>query len=102
MRMKLRFHFYFGGILLSLWQRSVSVCDKVSLWVVIGLNVPVFSGDGKTEMVGSDSEHEFPRCDGHGGADFAETTDVKKPTGEVGFFTVPLQSWWLWSEKNCL
>ncbi|OSK87871.1 hypothetical protein ECXG_04066 [Escherichia coli TA447] len=34
----------------------------------------------------------FPRCDGHGGADFAETTDVKKPTGEVGFFTVPLQS----------
>ncbi|MGE9574671.1 hypothetical protein ACQP3C_26885, partial [Escherichia coli] len=31
-----------------------------------------------------------------------ETADVKKPTGEVGFFTVPLQSGWLWSEKNCL
>ena len=56
--------------------------------------MPVFSGDGKVEMVGSDSEHEFPRCDGHGGADFADTKDVKKPTGEAGFFTVPLQSWW--------
>ncbi|MEW9717805.1 hypothetical protein AB3H51_27115 [Escherichia coli] len=51
-------------------------------------------------MVGSDSEHEFPQCDGHGGADFAETTDVKKPTGEVGFFTVPLQSWLLWTGKE--
>ena len=29
--------------------------------------VPVFSGDGKVEMVGSDSKHEFPRCDGHVG-----------------------------------
>ena len=29
--------------------------------------MPVFSGDGKVEMVGSDSEHEFPRCDGHVG-----------------------------------
>ncbi|MDI0936164.1 hypothetical protein NEL76_24100, partial [Escherichia coli] len=38
-----------------------------SLWVVIELNVPVFSGDGKVEMIGSDSEHEFPRCDGHVG-----------------------------------
>ncbi|ECS4004548.1 hypothetical protein A7Q18_23505, partial [Salmonella enterica subsp. enterica serovar Cerro] len=28
---------------------------------------PVFSGDGKVEMIGSDSEHEFPRCDGHVG-----------------------------------
>ncbi|MEH4590136.1 hypothetical protein LI304_17595 [Salmonella enterica] len=37
------------------------------LWVVIELNVPVFSGDGKVEMIGSDSEHEFPRCDGHVG-----------------------------------
>ena len=48
------------------------------MWVVIELNVPVFSEDGKVEMVGSGSEHEFPRCDGHGGAGFAETTDVKK------------------------
>ena len=47
--------------------------------------MPVFSGDGKVEM-------EFPRCDVHGGADFADTKDVKKPTGEVGFFTVTLQS----------
>ena len=37
------------------------------LWVVIELNVPVFLGDGKVEMIGSDSEHEFPRCDGHVG-----------------------------------
>lgn len=29
--------------------------------------MPVFSGDGKVEMVGSDSKHEFPRCDGHVG-----------------------------------
>ncbi|MDK6008331.1 hypothetical protein QAB30_21835 [Escherichia coli] len=62
------------------------------LWVVIELNVPVFSEDGKVEMAGSGSEHEFPRCDGHGGADFADTKDVKKPTGEAGFFTVTLQS----------
>ncbi|HFK5241127.1 TPA: hypothetical protein ACG0U8_005021, partial [Escherichia coli] len=62
------------------------------LWVVIELNVPVFSGDGKVEMADSGSEHEFPRCDGHGGADFADTNDVKKPTGESGFFTVTLQS----------
>ncbi|HBX1317904.1 TPA: hypothetical protein MGM98_004645 [Salmonella enterica] len=62
------------------------------LWVVIELNVPVFSEDGKVEMAGSGSEHEFPRCDGHGGADFADTKDVKKTTGEAGFFTVPLQS----------
>ncbi|MDW6294231.1 hypothetical protein RNQ11_22070, partial [Escherichia coli] len=61
-------------------------------WVVIELNVPVFSEDGKVEMAGSGSEHEFPRCDGHGGADFADTKDVKKPTGEAGFFTVTLQS----------
>lgn len=33
---------------------------------------------------------------------FAETTDVKKPTGEVGFFTVPLQSWLLWTGKDSL
>ncbi|ENM1465530.1 hypothetical protein AB6R92_004290 [Salmonella enterica] len=59
---------------------------------VIELNVPVFSEDGKVEMAGSGSEHEFPRCDGHGGADFADTKDVKKPTGEAGFFTVTLQS----------
>ncbi|HIA2832102.1 TPA: hypothetical protein ACWP16_004143, partial [Escherichia coli] len=26
----------------------------------------------------------------------------KKPTGEVGFFTVPLQSWWLWTGKDSL
>ncbi|HGD8785104.1 TPA: hypothetical protein ACI7KI_005059, partial [Escherichia coli] len=51
-----------------------------------------FSEDGKVEMAGSGSEHEFPRCDGHGGADFADTKDVKKPTGEAGFFTVTLQS----------
>nr|UNS23890.1 hypothetical protein [Escherichia coli] len=54
--------------------------------------MPVFSGDGKVEMADSGSEHEFPRCDVHGGADFADTKDVKKPTGEVGFFTVTLQS----------
>lgn len=53
--------------------------------------MPVFSGDGKVEMADSGSEHEFPRCDGHGGADFADTKDVKKTTGEAGFFTVPLQ-----------
>ncbi|ESE24777.1 hypothetical protein HMPREF1618_00821 [Escherichia coli 908691] len=29
--------------------------------------MPVFSGDGKVEMIGSDSKHEFPRCDGHVG-----------------------------------
>ncbi len=39
-------------------------------------------------MAGSGSEHEFLRCDRHGGADFADTKDVKKPTGEAGFFTV--------------
>nr|WP_172688491.1 hypothetical protein [Escherichia coli] len=39
--------------------------------------MPVFSEDGKVEMAGSGSEHEFPRCDGHGGADFADTKDVK-------------------------
>lgn len=54
--------------------------------------MPVFSEDGKVEMAGSGSEHEFPRCDGHGGADFADTKDVKKLTGEAGFFTVTLQS----------
>lgn len=54
--------------------------------------MPVFSEDGKVEMAGSGSEHEFPRCDGHGGADFADTKDVKKPAGEAGFFTVTLQS----------
>ena len=54
--------------------------------------MPVFSEDGKVEIVGSDSENELPRCDGHGGADFADTIDVKKPTGEAGFFTVTLQS----------
>nr|WP_263305411.1 hypothetical protein [Escherichia coli] len=43
--------------------------------------MPVFSEDGKVEIVGSDSEHEFPWCDRHGGAGFAEITDVKKPTG---------------------
>lgn len=64
----------------------------VSREQVIELNVPVFSEDGKVEMAGSGSEHEFPRCDGHGGADFADTKDVKKPTGEAGFFTVTLQS----------
>lgn len=53
--------------------------------------MPVFSEDGKVEMAGSGSEHEFPRCDGHGGADFADTKDVKKPTGEAGFFTVLLR-----------
>ncbi|ENT4597466.1 hypothetical protein ACFDZZ_004140 [Salmonella enterica] len=74
----------------------------LTLWVVIELNVPVFSEDGKVEMAGSGSEHEFPRCDGHGGADFADTKDVKKPTGEVGFFTVPLQSWLLWTGKDSL
>lgn len=65
---------------------------QFTLTVVIELNVPVFSEDGKVEMAGSGSEHEFPRCDGHGGADFADTKDVKKPTGEAGFFTVTLQS----------
>ena len=64
--------------------------------------MPVFSEDGKVEIVGSDSENELPRCDGHGGADFADTIDVKKPTGEVGFFTVPLQSWLLWAGKDSL
>lgn len=54
--------------------------------------MPVFSEDGKVEMAGSGSEHEFPRCDGHGGADFADTKDVKKPTGEAGFFTVPVRA----------
>jgi len=29
-------------------------------------------------------------------------TGVKKPTGEVGFFTVPLQSWLLWEGKDSL
>ncbi|WP_162888547.1 hypothetical protein [Klebsiella pneumoniae] len=47
-----------------------------------------FQKTAKVEMAGSGSEHEFPRCDGHGGADFADTKDVKKPTGEAGFFTV--------------
>ncbi|MCT6154688.1 hypothetical protein [Escherichia coli] len=56
------------------------------------MTLTVFSEDGKVEMAGSGSEHEFPRCDGHGGADFADTKDVKKPTGEAGFFTVTLQS----------
>lgn len=53
-------------------------------------------------MVGSGSEHEFLGCGGHAGVDFAEVTDVKKPTDEVGFFTVPLQSWWLWTGKDSL
>ncbi|EIJ1691020.1 hypothetical protein LH918_003586, partial [Escherichia coli] len=70
--------------------------------VVIELSAPFFSGDGKVEMVGSGSEHEFLGCGGHAGVDFAEVTDVKKPTGEVGFFTVPLQSWWLWTGKDSL
>ncbi len=42
--------------------------------------------------IDSDAILQFPRCDGHGGADFADTKDVKKPTGEAGFFTVTLQS----------
>nr|AHG28858.1 hypothetical protein [Escherichia coli] len=44
-------------------------------------------------MIGSDSEHEFPRCDGHVGR-ILRNNRCKKPTGEVGFFTVPLQSGW--------
>ncbi|EAB4924358.1 hypothetical protein GY264_003561 [Salmonella enterica] len=27
-----------------------------------------------------------------------QNPDVKKPTGEVGFSTAPVLSWWLWPE----
>lgn len=45
-----------------------------------------FSEDGKVEMAGSGSEHEFPRCDGHGGADFADTKDVKNRLVRPAFY----------------
>lgn len=45
--------------------------------------MPVFSEDGKVEMVGSGSEHEFPGVTGMAGR-ICRYKDVK-PTGEAGF-----------------
>lgn len=49
-----------------------------------------FSGDGKVEMIGSDSKHEFPRCDGHVGRILRNNRCKNRLVRSV--FTVPLQS----------